>query len=301
MLQAPDYIDVDLQNVTGATRFTWKASDGLTLSAHIWEPDTPRNPTVLCLSGLTRNTRDFYQLANFLRENGHRVIAMDYRGRGLSDHSKDYETYSLDQEADDIDRGIEALGLEKFALIGTSRGGLHSFSMAQRHPERLLSVIINDIGPVIEPPALDDIIASVGTVMSQPNMKTAAERLTSIHATAFTAMSETDWITFANQLYAPNSDGVSLRYDKRLGDILRGDKKAAPEDDLWQSFSALKPFPHLLLHGQNSRLLTTKTVKKMRQLHEKMELSVIPNQGHAPLLWDQPTQTRILNFIRQHV
>ncbi|SFK69767.1 Pimeloyl-ACP methyl ester carboxylesterase [Pseudovibrio ascidiaceicola] len=301
MLQAPDYIDVDLQNVTGATRFTWKASDGLTLSAHIWEPDTPRNPTVLCLSGLTRNTRDFYQLANFLRENSHRVIAMDYRGRGLSDHSKDYETYSLDQEADDIDRGIEALGLEKFALIGTSRGGLHSFSMAQRHPERLLSVIINDIGPVIEPPALDDIIASVGTVMSQPNMKAAAERLASIHATAFPTMSETDWITFANQLYAPNSDGVSLRYDKRLGDTLRGNNKAAPENDLWQSFSALKPFPHLLLHGQNSRLLTTKTVNKMQQLHEKMKLSVIPNQGHAPLLWDQPTQTRIFNFIRQHV
>ncbi|KZK82306.1 Haloacetate dehalogenase H-1 [Pseudovibrio sp. Ad13] len=300
MLQAPDYIDVDLQNVAGATRFTWKASDGLTLSAHIWDPDIPRNPTVLCLSGLTRNTRDFYHLANFLRENGHRVIAMDYRGRGLSDHSEDFETYSLDQEADDIDRGIEALGLEKFALIGTSRGGLHSFSMAQRHPERLLSVIINDIGPVIEPPALDDIITSVGTVMSQPNMKAAAERLASIHATAFTAMSEADWITFANQLYAPNSDGVSLRYDKHLGDTLRGDKKAVPEDDLWMSFSALKPFPHLLLHGQNSRLLTTKTVEKMQQLHEKMELAVIPNQGHAPLLWDQPTQRSILNFIRQH-
>lgn len=111
MLQTSDYIDSDLQNVTGATRFTWKASDGITLSAHLWEPEEPREPTVLCLPGLTRNTRDFYHLANFLKKNGLRVIAMDYRGRGLSDHSDDFRTYSLSQEADDIDRGIEALAL----------------------------------------------------------------------------------------------------------------------------------------------------------------------------------------------
>ncbi|QUS54295.1 alpha/beta fold hydrolase [Pseudovibrio brasiliensis] len=300
MLQASDYIDVDLQNLTGTTRFTWKASDGLALSANIWEPDNRRAPTVLCLPGLTRNTRDFFHLANFLQENGLRVIAMDYRGRGHSDHSEDYESYSLEQEADDIDRGIEALGLTKFALVGTSRGGLHSFSMAQRHPERLLSVVINDIGPVIEPPALDDIVTAVGTVMSQPSMKIAAERLASIHGTTFTAMSEADWITFANQLYTPFSEGVTLRYDKRLGDTIRGEHKAAPEEDLWPSFNAMKPIPHLLLHGENSRLLSTNTVEMMQQKHEHMELLTVPNQGHAPLLWDNLSQGHILNFILQH-
>lgn len=300
MLQTSEYIDVDLQNVTGATRFTWKASDGLILSAHIWEPCNPRNPTVLCLPGLTRNTRDFYHLANFLHENGLRVIAMDYRGRGLSEHAKDFRSYSLTQEADDIDRGIKALSLDKFALIGTSRGGLHSFFMAARHPERLLSVILNDIGPIIEPPALDDIIASVGTAMSQPSIKAAAEYLASMHGTTFTAMTETDWITFANQLYVPNYDGVKLQYDKHLGDAIRGANKAAPEDDLWPAFSALKPIPHLLLHGQNSPLLSTSTVKQMQQRHENMELLTVLNQGHAPLLWDQLSQTRILNFIVKH-
>lgn len=297
MLQASDNIDSDLQNVTGATRFTWKASDGLTLSAHIWEPEAPCEPTVLCLPGLTRNTRDFYYLANFLKENGLRVIAMDYRGRGLSDHSVDFETYSLSQEADDIDRGIEALGLQKFAVIGTSRGGLHAVFMAQRYPESLLSVIINDIGPIIEPAALDDIIASVGTVMKQPNMQAAAERQASIHGATFTAMSEADWITFANQLYAPDSDGVILRYDKHLGDTIRGENKAAPEDNLWNAFSALQPLPHLLLHGQNSPLLSASTVKEMQQAHQKMEVLTVPNEGHAPLLWDQLSQNSILNFI----
>ncbi len=300
MFQTSDYIDVDLQNVTGASRFTWEASDGLTLSAHIWEPDNHLNPTVLCLPGLTRNTRDFYHLANFLRENGYRIIAMDYRGRGLSDYSEEFETYNLVQEADDIDRGIEALGLEKFSLVGTSRGGLHSFSMAQRHPQRLLSVIINDIGPTIELPALNDIIASVGTIMSQPGMKNAAEHLASVYGTLFTAMSEADWITFANQLYTPNSEGVTLRYDKRLGNTLRGENKAESTVDIWSSFSALKPIPHLLLRGQNSRLLTKNTVDRMIQLHEKMELLIIPTQGHAPLLWDELSQTCILNFIGRH-
>ncbi|GHB36994.1 alpha/beta hydrolase [Pseudovibrio japonicus] len=297
MLQASDYIDSDLQNVAGATRFTWKASDGLTLSAHIWEPEAPCEPTVVCLPGLTRNTRDFYYLANYLRKNGLRVIAMDYRGRGLSDHSDDFKTYSLSQEADDIDRGIEALGLDKFALIGTSRGGLHAVFMAQRYPERLLSVIINDIGPVIEPPALDDIIASVGTLMKQPNMHAAAERQASIHGTTFTAMSEEDWITFANQLYTPVSDGVILHYDKRLGDTIRRENKAAPDDNLWKPFGALKPIPHLLLHGQNSPLLSANTVKEMQQTHQKMEVLTVPNQGHAPLLWDQLSQNHIRSFV----
>ncbi len=297
MLQTSDYIDSDLQNVTGTTRFTWKASDGITLSAHLWEPEEPRAPTVLCLPGLTRNTRDFYHLANFLKKNGLRVIAMDYRGRGLSDHSDDFRTYSLSQEADDIDRGIEALGLEKFALIGTSRGGLHAIFMAQRYPERLLSVIINDIGPIIEPAALGDIIASVGAVMKQPNMQAAAKHQASIHGATFTTMSEADWITFANQLYAPDSDGVILRYDKSLGDTIRGENNPAPEGNLWDSFSALQPIPHLLLHGENSPLLSANTVEKMQQAHRRMEVLAVPNQGHAPLLWDQLSQNRILNFI----
>lgn len=169
--------------------------------------------------------------------------------------------------------------------------------MAQRYPERLLSVIINDIGPIIEPAALGDIIASVGAVMKQPNMQAAAKHQASIHGATFTTMSETDWITFANQLYAPDSDGVVLRYDKRLGDTIRGENNPAPEGNLWDSFSALQPIPHLLIHGENSPLLSANTVEKMQQAHRKMEVLTVPNQGHAPLLWDQLTQNRILNFI----
>ncbi len=299
MLQASDNIDENLQSLTGTTRFTWQASDGITLSAHIWETDRPNCPTVLCLAGLTRNSRDFYRLANVLQKNNLRVIAMDYRGRGMSDHAADFRTYSLEQEGDDIDRGIKALGLEKFSLIGTSRGGLHSFSMAKRHQGRISSIIINDIGPTLEQQALDDIVASVGSVMTQPSMIAAAERLQSLHGATFSKLSEADWITFANQLYSPASDCVTLCYDKGLGDAVREEDKLIPQEDLWASFNNLKPIPHLLLHGENSPLLTAQTAQKMSQLHEKMEFYTVPSEGHAPLLWDQPTQDRILTFIQR--
>ncbi|SDR13586.1 alpha/beta hydrolase [Pseudovibrio sp. Tun.PSC04-5.I4] len=300
MLQTSDNLDHDLQNLTGTTRFTWKASDGLVLSANIWEVKKPAGPTVLCLPGLTRNTRDFYRLANFLQSKNLPVIAMDYRGRGLSEFSTDFETYNLDQEADDIDRGLAALRLEKFALIGTSRGGLHAMSMGKRYPERLLSVIINDIGPYIEPSALDDIIATVGTQLSQPNMAVAAEYLQGIHSKSFTAMTKSDWVTFAHQLFSPTSEGVSLSYDKKLGDAVRGKNKPAPDVNMWPLFEGIKSVPHLLLHGENSALLSVKTVGEMRAHHKDMNLLTIPNQGHAPLLWDDLTQQTILTFIQAH-
>ncbi|KZL16782.1 Haloalkane dehalogenase [Pseudovibrio axinellae] len=300
MFETLEDIDLNLQNLTGTQRITWQASDGLTLSAHIWQNEDPNKPTVLCLPGLTRNTSDFYYLAHFLKENGLRVIAMDYRGRGRSEYADDFLTYNLDQEANDIDRGIHALGLKRFSLLGTSRGGLHAFSMALRNPERLSSVIINDIGPQIGEVALKNITKSVGTTMSQPNMKAAAVHLASVHGQAFTRMSDANWITFANQLYAPGINGVNLRYDKHLGDAILSQNGATPDADLWHSFNALKEIPHLLLRGENSGLLSANTVKKMQEQHQNMELMSIPDQGHAPLLWDHPTQQGILDFIHTH-
>lgn len=301
MLQTSDNLDHALQNLTGTTRFAWKASDGLTLSANIWEVKEPAGPTVLCLPGLTRNTRDFYQLANFLQSKHLPVIAMDYRGRGLAEFSSDYETYNLNQEADDIDRGLAALKLDKFAVIGTSRGGLHAMSMGKRYPERLLSVMINDIGPYIEPPALQDIISTVGTKMAQPSMAVAAEYLQETHGKSFTAMTKSDWVTFANQLFSPASEGVSLSYDKQLGDTVRGENKPAPDGHMWSLFGGLKSVPHLLLHGEHSPLLSAKTVEEMRAQHKEMKVLTIPNEGHAPLLWDDTTQQTILKFIQGNI
>ena len=226
---------------------------------------------------------------------------MDYRGRGLSEHAADYKSYNLQQEADDIDRGIKALGIDRFALIGTSRGGLHAFSMAERYADRISSIILNDIGPVIEQEALIDIVLSVGTAMNQPTMKDAAERLQSIHAACFTKLTEADWITFANQTYIPTPHGVSLCYDKRLGDAVRDKSNLVPNADLWAAFANLKRLPHLLLLGENSRLLSASTAQKMKQLHDKLELFTVKDEGHAPLLWDQPTQTRIREFINQYL
>jgi pimeloyl-ACP methyl ester carboxylesterase len=123
----------------------FKAADGLILHAGVWEQASPRLP-VLCLSGLSRNHKDFVALAPLLNRT---VIALDYRGRGLSQHAP-WETYTLAHEQQDILLLLESLNIKQFNLIGTSRGGLHAMLFAAQFPDLIAGSVLNDIGPTVE-------------------------------------------------------------------------------------------------------------------------------------------------------
>src|SRR5690606_914696 len=107
---------------------------------------------VLCLAGLTRNSRDFHDIAMALSsgENARDVYALDCRGRGRSQHDPDWRNYSIPVEVLDVQDLITLRGLEKTAIIGTSRGGLISMALAAAQPTIIGAVVLNDIGPVIE-------------------------------------------------------------------------------------------------------------------------------------------------------
>jgi len=147
-------------------------SDGLTLAFRDEGSGTP----VLCLAGLTRNSRDFDHMAEALDEDV-RLIRLDYRGRGDSEWAEDYSTYSVPVEARDAIELLDYLNIPKAAIIGTSRGGIIAMVLAATAKERLTGVVLNDIGPELIEGGLDKIKGYLG---KNPSYKTYDEAVRGI-------------------------------------------------------------------------------------------------------------------------
>lgn len=302
MAQEPN---ISVQHDTTAShpsvrRFSWHSFDGLTLSGIEWpaHPDKSQRIPVLCLAGLSRNCKDFNSIAQFLQALGHRVIALDYRGRGQSAWDPDWQNYSLPIEGKDIDDAVAYLNLQHFAVLGTSRGGLHAMAMAERYEKgRILSIILNDIGPRIEMKGIHRLAANIGKMMQFPDQAACAAHLMAGLKLQFPDLAPQEWMKFAGQLGEKKADGFTLDYDPALAKSLALMDEGAPLPDLWPLFQALKPTPLLILRGEHSDILSLETADRMHDDHPNAQLVTIPGQGHAPLLWDQPTQQAIGQFL----
>ncbi|MTH97729.1 alpha/beta fold hydrolase [Roseibium sp. RKSG952] len=286
-----------------AEPFTWKSRDGLTLSGRIWRPDpsAPKDAVpVLCLPGLSRNTRDFRPIAEFLQDHGHLVVALDYRGRGDSDWDSNWQNYALTVEDGDIDDAISKLGLDRFAVLGTSRGGLHAMMMAQRYDKRrLAAIILNDVGPHVEMRGVRRIAATLGRIMRFPDKHSHARQMKRLMHHQFPKLSDTDWVKLAEQLGSHKNEGWELDYDPNLGHTLASLDDGVPLPDFWPLYEHLVGIPVLILHGQNSDILTHDCCCRMLEENPKARLHTIEGQGHAPLLWDAPTQECIEHFLKE--
>lgn len=236
---------------------------------------------LLCLAGLTRNGRDFQHVTPHLSG---RVITMDYRGRGLSDWP-DPDSYTIPQEAQDCLTLMNALGLDKVAILGTSRGGLIAMALAATAKERLLSVALNDIGPEIEDAGLDVIKDYLGKA---PAAKTYADAAAQRAAswTQFEDVPMQRWLAEVEAQFAQTADGLSLRYDPQLRAAVL-DAGAQPVPDLWPLFDALDGLPLALIRGANSNLLSPATAHEMRRRRPDMLFVDVPGRGHVPFL-DEP-------------
>jgi len=284
--------------------FRWNSHDGLNLHGVDWLPDPSVGadlPPLLCLPGLSRNTKDFRGIARFLQRQGLRVIALDYRGRGQSDWDPEWHNYAIPIEGHDIDAAIDHLDLQRFSILGTSRGGIHAMAMAERFGrDRIAAIALNDIGPHIEMKAIHRIAATLGKTMSFPSKAVCGERLKSLLGLQFPKLSRDNWIHLAEQLGAETPGDFRLEYDPALGKTLALNDEAAPIPDLWPLFETIAPIPALVLRGEHSDLLSKETCQKMTEMHPGTECLTVPDEGHAPLLWDEPTQSRILQFLARH-
>ena len=159
----------------------YRSDDGLNLHYLDFRPDDDGGrPPVVCLPGLTRGAIDFTTLGKaiaFASPNPRRLVAFDYRGRGLSEHDPDWHHYDLPTERADILAGMAFLGIDTAHFIGTSRGGLHIMAMAATNRDRILSAVLNDIGPVLDAAGLRRIKGYVGTMIEPPSLADAIRLL----------------------------------------------------------------------------------------------------------------------------
>ena len=282
-------------------RDAWYTSrDGLKLHASDYgDVDAPWLP-VVCLPGLSRNARDFMRLAVHLSTHEHRhrrVVAFDYRGRGRSDWDPDISNYTPLNEMADILDGMAALGLPRAIIVGTSRGGIIAMLMAVARPNAVAGIVLNDIGPVIEPLGLARIKTYVGRTPTPDDWTDAVSVLQRLHGAQFPGLSDDDWTAFARMTYREENGRPVSDYDPTLASTFDGVEFDRPVPDLRKEFRTLVNTPVLVIRGEHSDILSEQTVADMAATHPGLESVTIDGQGHAPLLLRTPILQRISAFI----
>jgi pimeloyl-ACP methyl ester carboxylesterase len=273
--------------------------DGLRLYArHYPVPGAQRRP-LLCLPGLTRNSRDFHDLACALATldaDGRQVYALDYRGRGRSQHDPNWRNYAILIELNDVLDFMIVKGLQHAAVLGTSRGGILAMLMAVIRPASVGAVILNDIGPVMESEGLARIAAYVGRVPLPADWAEATRMVRDINQRQFPAVAENQWAELAHQYFNDDNGLPSPAYDPALAKAL-AQMQAIPE--LWPQFQALAKVPTLVLRGEHSDILSTATLEDMRGRHPRLEAITISGEGHAPLLKDARSIGAVADFLQR--
>ena len=286
------------------------APDGLKLHAREYGRHSGRGHPVVCLPGLARSGGDFEILATALANyptKPRRVVALDYRGRGQSDYDRNPANYSFQVEIADVLAVLTALDCAPAIFIGTSRGGILTMLMAAMRPSLIAGVVLNDIGPVIEPKGLMRIKGYVGKLPQPRSYDEAAEILRRLFSAQFPKLTPEDWLASAHRTFKESKGQLVPDYDVALAKTLEGVDFEHPLPPLWPQFDALGAVPMLVIRGENSDLLTAETVEAMaarRAATEttdarppSMDVLVVPDQGHAPLLAEAETIARIADFI----
>jgi pimeloyl-ACP methyl ester carboxylesterase len=243
---------------------------------------------ILCLAGLTRNMSDFDRIAQDLP--GIRVIRMDYRGRGHSDWTG-AATYTIAQEATDALALMDHLGIDRFAILGTSRGGLIAMVLAATARQRLTGVCLNDIGPDLDAEGLAHIAEHIGRNPAARTYEALAAIYPHVHP-GFVHVSADRWLAEAQRRTKETPEGLVNRYDPALRDAFLTAINLPPID-LWPFFDALAGLPLAAIRGANSNLLLAETLAKMQARRPDMIAATVPDRGHPPFL-DEPASLAAL-------
>lgn len=271
----------------------WWSPDGLRLHYRDY-PAVPRSRQlpIICIPGLTRNARDFAEVADRLAGK-RRLILVELRGRGESAPAKDPMSYVPQTYLADLDALIGQKALDRFILFGTSLGGMLSMVMANTHKGKVAGVLLNDIGPAIDPAGLNRIKAYIGRGSSFPTWLHAARGLSEVHRHAYPDHGLEDWLAMAKRLCRLTPAGrIVLDYDGAIAEPLRVPGNEAP-GDMWPLLEGLKPIPSLLLRGGLSDIISTETADRMQAELPLMERVELPRIGHTPLLTEPACEAAI--------
>jgi len=284
--------------MSGFHDYFFKSGDGLTLHARDYPGPSAQAPVVLCLHGLTRNSRDFHDLAIDLAAH-FRVLVPEQRGRGLSEYDDDSTRYNIIHYVDDMHCLLQSLEIERVNTIGTSMGGLMIFALNALFPDLIERSVINDIGPEIASAGLERIKSYVGLAGPFDDWAVATAYIKSQNAEIFPSWEEAQWQHLAKQSYVERDGKIVIDYDPRIMEPLKqeGADSDAESETLWSMFDALGSVPTLLVRGELTDLLTTDCVARMRECHQQLTVLNVPDVGHAPMLNEPGVSSAIQRFL----
>ena len=251
-----------------------------------WEWGDPANRRVLvCVHGLSRQGRDFDTLARAM-QGEYRVVCPDVAGRGRSERLADPMLYQIPQYVADMVTLLARLDAEQLDWVGTSMGGLIGLGVAVLRGSPLRRLVLNDVGPSIEPGALARIGEYLGDPVRWRTLEEAADAMRVISAT-FGPHTREQWLELSRPMVVDDgAGGLKLHYDPAIAEPLRRLTPAiaaAGEAALWAAWDALR-CPTLLLRGADSDLLSRATAQAMTQRGPRARLVEFTGVGHAPTL-----------------
>jgi pimeloyl-ACP methyl ester carboxylesterase len=259
-------------------------ADGLRLHYRDYPGPAGKAP-LLCLHGLTRNSRDFTDFAE-RHSPEWRVLAADFRGRGLSDYDPLPARYTPVTYAADVLHFLNALEIDRAVFIGTSLGGLVTMAIAAIAPQRIAASILNDVGPELTAGGLERIRSFVGKDVRFATWDEAAEAIAANNRRLPQSYSHDDWVEVAHRVCREDKSEIIFDYDMAIA-LPFETHGPVPKVDLWPLFKALGQKPLLVVRGEQSDLLSADALEKMHEAAPGMKSVTVPGVGHAPTL-DEP-------------
>jgi pimeloyl-ACP methyl ester carboxylesterase len=275
----------------------WTSHDGLSLYSRVYDEAPPQALAVLCLPGLTRNSRDFERLASHLAPH-FRVICPDLRGRGFSARDPNWRNYHPSTYMGDLYALLRGLDITRVAIIGTSLGGLLAMMLPSVVRGAIVGVVLNDIGPEIDPAGAARIAGYAGRLPPVSTWAEAVAQLREVYGSALPGLPDSMWIELTRRSYREDADGVPvLDVDSMVGEALRKSSSRTP--DLWPLFAALGSIPMLAIRGAHSDILSEATFARMQREKPDLVRLEVANRGHMPLLDETECLAGIDTFLER--
>jgi pimeloyl-ACP methyl ester carboxylesterase len=259
--------------------------DGLRLYTRVYETQGPGAATVLCLHGLTRNSRDFEDLAPHLQQH-YRVIVPDLRGRGFSAHDPNPQNYQPAIYIQDIVALLDTLSAAQVTVIGTSLGGLLAMMLGVGHRSRIAGIVLNDIGPEADPVGIERIKGYAGRLPPPKDWSDAIAQTKTMFGDAWPNLTAERWATIARRGFREDASGaLRVDADPKIGEMMRAAPAATAT--LWPFWQGLRGIPMLAIRGERSDILSAATFARMGAENPDLEKLEVAQRGHVPLL-DEP-------------
>ncbi|MEP9401516.1 alpha/beta hydrolase [Sphingomonas sp. VNH70] len=260
----------------------WWSNDGLRLHYRDYAGRADR-PAILCLHGLTRNARDWEDVAERLAGEW-RLIVPEMRGRGESGYARDPMTYVPLVYLQDVEALLNHLDLKQVVAFGTSLGGILTMLLAATDRDRIAAALLNDVGPELDPAGLGRIRGYVGKQVSHPTWMHAARAMAEGNGDAYPGYGVHEWLHMAKRLHRLTSNGrIQLDYDMKIAEPFRvPGNEAGP--DMWRAYEALAGKPVAIVRGGLSDILPAAVAEAMATRIDGADLTVVPDTGHAPTL-----------------